>query len=83
MDKPAAAFVKKRVEKSWALAERRAGDSRFFGCRKLTTADIMMVYILATARSFRDTSLDGFPNIKAYLQRNGARPAYHAGDGQD
>ena len=76
MDKPGAAFVNERVGRSWALAERRAGDSEFFGGRKLTTADILMVYILTTARTFVDVPLDGFPNIKAYLQRIGARPAY-------
>ena len=76
MDKPGAAFVNERVERSWALAERRVGDSEFFGGRKLTTADIMMVYILTTARAFANTPLDGFPNIRAYLQRIGARPAY-------
>ena len=75
-DKPGAAFVRDRVERSWALAERRVGGSEFFGGRKLTTADIMMVYILTTARVFADVSLDEYPNIRAYLQRIGARPAY-------
>ena len=76
MDKPGAGFVTDRVERSWTLAERRAGESEFFGGRKLTTADIMMVYILTTARAFADVPLDAFPNIRAYLQRIGARPAY-------
>lgn len=76
MDKPAAAFVKERVRRSWEMAEARLGEAPFFGGRNLTTADIMMVYILTTSRAFRDAPLDGFPNIKAYLQRIGARPAY-------
>ena len=76
MDKPGAAFVNERIERSWALAERRAGDSEFFGGRKLTTADILMVHMLTTARAFAGVPLDGFPNIKAYLQRIGSRPAY-------
>ena len=76
MDKPDALFVKERVERSWALAESRVSDSEFFGGRRLTTADILMVYILTTARAFAGVSLDNFPNIKAYLQRIGARPAY-------
>ena len=76
LDKPAAAFVKDRVGRSWAMAEARLGEAEFFGGSKLTTADIMIVYILTTSRAFRDAPLDGFPNIKAYLQRIGARPAY-------
>ena len=76
IDKPAAAFVKDRVRRSWAMAEQRLGEAEFFGGRNLTTADIMMVYILTTSRAFRDAPLDGFPNIKAYLQKIGARPAY-------
>lgn len=76
MNKPAAAFVRDRVERSWAMAEARLGEAEFFGGRNLTTADIMIVYILTTSRAFRDAPLDGFPNIKAYLQRIGARPGY-------
>lgn len=76
VDKPAAAFVRDRVEKSWAMAEARLGEAQFFGGRNLTTADIMMVYILTTSRAFRDAPLDDYPKIRAYLQRIGARPAY-------
>ncbi len=36
----------------------------------------MLVYCLTTSRAFRGTSLDAFPNVKAYLARIGARPAY-------
>ena len=76
LDKPAAGFVADRVQKSWAMAEARLSEAPFFGGCKLTTADIVMVYILTTSRAFRDAPLDGFPNIKAYLARIGARPAY-------
>jgi glutathione S-transferase len=58
------------------MIEARLGEAPFFGGRQLTTADIMMVYGLTTSRMFRGTSIDGFPNVKAYLQRIGARPAY-------
>ena len=76
MDKPAAAFVRDRVQRSWALAEARLGQAQFFGGRNLTTADIMMVYILTTSRAYRDAPLDDYPNIRSYLQRIGSRPAY-------
>jgi glutathione S-transferase len=58
------------------MAEARLGDKPFFGGANLTTADIMMVYCLTTSRAFRGTSIDAYPNIKGYLARIGARPAY-------
>jgi glutathione S-transferase len=70
------AFVTDRSRRAWAMAETRVGESPFFGGSSLTTADIMMVYCLTTSRVFRGTSLDAYPNVKAYLQRIGARPAY-------
>jgi glutathione S-transferase len=75
-DNPAAVFVGDRSRRGWAMAEARLGEAPFFGGRNLTTADIMMVYCLTTSRAFRGMTLDGFPNLQAYLQRIGARPAY-------
>ena len=57
------------------MVETRLGAAPYFGCRNLT-ADIMRVYYLTTSRAFRGTSLDTFPNVRAYLARIGARPAY-------
>ena len=75
-DNPAAVFVGDRSRRAWAMAEARLGEAPFFGGRNLTTADIMMVYCLTTSRAFRGMTLDGYPNLTAYLQRIGARPAY-------
>jgi glutathione S-transferase len=75
-DNAAAPFVADRARRGWAMIEARLGEAPFFGGRDLTTADIMMVYCLTTSRAFRDTSIDGYPNVKAYLQRIGERPAY-------
>jgi len=73
---PAAPFVADRSRRSWEMAEARLAEAPFFGGANLTTADIMMVYCLTTSRAFRGTSIEGYPNIKAYLKRIGARPAY-------
>jgi glutathione S-transferase len=73
---PAAVFVSDRSRRGWAMAEARLGEAPFFGGRNLTTADIMLVYCFTTSRAFRGTSLEGYPNLRAYLQRIGARPAY-------
>lgn len=73
---PASVFVEDRSRRGWTMVEERLGNSPFFGGRNLTTADIMMVYILTTGRGFRATSLDDRPNTRAYLARIGERPAY-------
>ena len=69
-------LVADRTRKAWAMAEQRLGEAAFFGGRNLTTADIMMGFQLTTSRAFNNMSFDAMPNIKAYLQRIGARPAY-------
>jgi len=73
---PAAGFVEERSRRCWAMVEARLGEKPYFGGTNLTTADIMLVYCLTTSRAFRGTSLDPFRNVKAYLGRIGARPAY-------
>ena len=69
-------FVADRTAKAWTMVEQRLGEAEFFGGSQLTLADIMMVYCITTARMFRDTTLDEFPNTAAYLQRIGQRSAY-------
>jgi glutathione S-transferase len=68
--------VADRVAKAWALTNARLGEAEFFGGRNLTLADIMMGFNLTTSRAFGGMSLDVYPNIAAYLQRIGERPAY-------
>lgn len=72
----ATGFVTDRSNRGWAMIEARLGEAEFFGGKHLSTADIMMVYCLSTTRATRGTTLDGFPNIQAYLARIGERPAY-------
>lgn len=71
-------FVADRKTKAWGMVEQRLGEAAFFGGSQLTTADIMMLWSLTTARTFDQQSLGAFPNIRAYLQRIGERPAYRA-----
>jgi len=74
----ASGFWGERAKRCWEMAEQRLGEAPFFGGRNLTTADIMMVYILTTSRAFRSMSIDHLPNVKAYITRIAARPAYQA-----
>ncbi len=77
-ENPAAGFVGDRSRRGWAMVEARLGQAPFFGGRNLTTADIMMVYTVTTSRAFRGTSIDPYPNLKAYLARIAERPAYQS-----
>ena len=66
----------KRVTNAWKQIETRLGEADYFGGSQLTTADIMMVFQLTTSRAFNGMTIDHLPNLKAYLQRIGARDAY-------
>ena len=69
-------FVADRTQKAWAMVESRLGEADYFGGSKLTSADIMMGFQLTTSRAFNNMTIDHLPNLKAYLQRIGARDAY-------
>ncbi|MEM6266443.1 MAG: glutathione S-transferase [Pseudomonadota bacterium] len=66
----------KRITNAWSQIETRLGEANYFGGTQLTTADIMMGFQLTTSRAFNNLSIDDKPNLKAYLQRIGAREAY-------
>jgi glutathione S-transferase len=70
------AFVADRVAKGWKIVEQRLGEADYFGGSQLTTADIMMGFQLTTSRAMSGMGIDHLPNLKAYLQRIGERPAY-------
>ncbi|WP_304171666.1 glutathione S-transferase family protein [Phenylobacterium aquaticum] len=75
-DHPGRGFMNARSERVYAMVEQRLGEADYFAGDALTAADIMMVFALTTMRMFTPKDLSGFPNILAYLQRIGARPAY-------
>ena len=72
-------FVADRTQKAWNIIEQRLGEAEYFGGTELTTADIMMGFQLTTSRAFNGMTIDHLPNLKAYLQRIGARDAYQRG----
>ena len=69
-------FVADRVQKGWAIVEKRLGEADYFGGSQLTTADIMMGFQLTTSRAMSGMSIEGMPNLQAYLKRIGEREAY-------
>lgn len=72
------AMATERIDRCWQLAEDQLGKTPFFGGSKLTTADINMVFVLTTMRSYGQTPLGDRPNIAAYLKRIGEREAYQS-----
>ena len=71
-------FVAARQKRAWHMIEGQLGKTDFLGGRNLTTADIMMVFLLTTVRMFVPEPLDDRPNTRAYLKRIGERPAYRS-----
>jgi glutathione S-transferase len=68
--------AKERFNLVFSTVEKRLGEAPYLAGPELTAADIMMVFSLTTMRLFKPYNLSPWPNILAYLQRIGARPAY-------
>lgn len=75
-DHPAIAIGKQRLDLCFALLDKRLGAATWLAGADFTAADIMTVWCLTTMRYFQPVDLSAYPNIRAYLQRIGARPAY-------
>ena len=73
---PAAQAFSGRLDLAWRLCERRLGEAPYFAGPEFTAADVMMVFPLGTMRAPTARTLAATPNVSAYLQRIGARPAY-------
>jgi glutathione S-transferase len=68
--------LKDRNTCSFDLVEKRLAEAPFFAGAKFTAADIMMFFPLATMGPLSGVALDGYPNLRKYLERVSARPAY-------
>jgi glutathione S-transferase len=67
-----------RSDRAFDLVEQRLGEAEWFAGEEFTAADILMVYPLTSGRLFSGRDISHLPNLLAYLQRIGARPAYRA-----
>ncbi|NOK07969.1 glutathione S-transferase family protein [Corallococcus exercitus] len=68
--------ARERFHLIFSTLEKRLGEAPYLAGEELTAADIMTVFSLTTMRLFKPYDLSPWPNILAYLQRIGARPAY-------
>ena len=71
-----ATVLRSRGDRAFAMVEQRLAEAPYFAGDEFTAADIMMLFPLTTMRLFAPRDLTPFPNIRAYLQRIGARPAF-------
>jgi glutathione S-transferase len=75
-NKQSAQMFAGRQSLSYALSEARLEKVPYFAGPEFTAADVMMVFSLTTMRAVSGGSLTERPNIRSYLKRIGARPAY-------
>jgi glutathione S-transferase len=65
-----------RVDRCFDMVEKRLGVADYFAGSMFTAADIIMLFPLTTMRRSVPRDLSPYPNIRAYLKRIGARPAF-------
>jgi glutathione S-transferase len=76
LENPIMQILVARSTTAWTMVEQRLGEVPYFAGPALTAADIMNVFALTTMRLITPRDLASYPNIRAYLKRIGARPAY-------
>jgi len=75
-DNPVLMAMQERLERAFGSVEKRLGEADYFAGAAFTAADIITVFSLTTMRYFLPFDLAPYPNIRAYLARIAARPAY-------
>lgn len=75
-DHPAIGIGKQRLDLCFTLVDKRLGAATWLAGEDFTAADIMTVWCLTTMRYYQPVDLGAYPNIRAYLKRIAARPAY-------
>ena len=75
-DNPMLVASRGRTDRAFDLVDARVRDAEYLAGDSFTTADIMMGFSLTTMRYFLPYDLGRCPNIRNYLGRIAARPAY-------
>jgi glutathione S-transferase len=75
-DNPLLRWAEARRDAAFTLIEARLGEAEYFAGAEFTAADIIMGFPLTTMRHFTPMDYAPYPNLRAYLARIGARPAY-------
>jgi glutathione S-transferase len=75
-DNPVLVAQRERLDRAFDFVEARTRDAEYFSGDEFTSADIMMGFSLTTMRYFLPYDFARLPNLRKYLRRIGARPAY-------
>jgi glutathione S-transferase len=75
-DNPILVAARERLDRGFDFVEARTRNAEYFAGDAFTAADIMMGFSLTTMRYFLPYDLARLPNLRTYLRRIGARPAY-------
>lgn len=68
--------LRARLDRAYDQIETRLGEVPFLAGEAFSAADIMTVFPLTTMRVFSPRDIGPYPQIRAYLQRIAARPAF-------
>lgn len=75
-ESPVRARALARMAKMLEFVDGKIAGHDYFAGSQFTSADVMMVFAFTTVRRFLDYDLAPYANIRAYLKRIEARPAY-------
>jgi glutathione S-transferase len=68
--------LRERLNRAYAHLEARLGVVPYLAGAEFTAADVLSIFPLTTMRVFAPRDITPYPNIRAYLQRIGGRPAF-------
>ncbi|WP_341895874.1 glutathione S-transferase family protein [Ferrovibrio terrae] len=68
--------LRARLDRAYDQIEARLGEVPFLAGETFSAADIMTLFPLTTMRVFSPRDISPYPQIRAYLQRIAARPAF-------
>lgn len=66
----------RREDRYFRYADQRLAASPYLAGAEFTLADLMCMFVFTSMPLFGGRSVDDLPNVKAYVQRVAARPAY-------
>lgn len=69
-------LIKRREEAYYHHLDQRLAGSKYLAGPEFTCADIMVVFNITSLPLFGGRACDDLPNVMAYMERIGQRPAY-------
>lgn len=73
---PVMANAQERLARAFAHVDARLGEAPWLAGQDFSAADIMSAFTFTTMRLFQPIDLAPWPQVRAWLRRIGARPAY-------